>query len=57
MDKLAFAYMPMVMTLYPVRTALTHAWVSGYRPHPVHLEPWKYLDIDVDLRRRALGHD
>ena len=57
MDKLAFAYMPMVMNLYPVRTALTHPWVGGYRPHPVHLEPWKYLDIDVDVRRRALGHD
>lgn len=48
MDKLAFAYMPMVMNLYPVRTALTHAWVKGYQPHPVHLEPWKYLDIDLE---------
>jgi hypothetical protein len=55
MDKLVFAYMPMVMNLYPVRIALTHAWVRGYRPHPVHLEPWKYLDIDVSERQRALG--
>lgn len=46
MDRLAFAYMPMVMKLYPVRIALTHPWVRGYRPHPVHLEPWKYLDIE-----------
>jgi ABC-type transport system substrate-binding protein len=56
MDKLTFAYMPMVMNLYPVRTALTHAWVKGYRPHAVHLEPWKYIDIDTDARRLALGH-
>ena len=55
MDKLAFAYMPMVMNLYPVRIALTHPWVNGYEPHPVHLEPWKYLDIDVGLRERSLG--
>jgi len=57
MDKLVFAYMPMVMNLYPVRIALTHAWVRGYRPHPVHLEPWKYLDIDVSERRRVTGRD
>ena len=57
MDKLAFAYMPMVMNLYPVRTALTHPWVRGYQPHAVHLEPWKYLDIDLEVRRRMLGRD
>ncbi len=55
MDKLAFAYMPMVMNLYPVRIALTHPWVIGYLPHPVHLEPWKYLDIDVAARERVVG--
>jgi hypothetical protein len=57
MDKLAFAYMPMVMNLYPVRAALTHPWIHGYVPHPVHLEPWKYLDIDLALRRKIVGKD
>jgi ABC-type transport system substrate-binding protein len=47
MDRLAFAYMPMVMNLYPVRLGLTHPWVHGYHPHAVHLEPWKYLDIEA----------
>jgi ABC-type transport system substrate-binding protein len=55
MDKLTFAYMPMVMTLYPVRTALTQPWVIGYSPNPAHLEPWKYLDVDLALRRRLTG--
>jgi hypothetical protein len=55
MDKLTFAYMPMVMKLYPVRIALTHAWVRGYHPHSVHLEPWKYLDVDAGARERALA--
>jgi oligopeptide transport system substrate-binding protein len=55
MDKLAFAYMPMVMNLYPVRTALAHPWVLGYVPNPAHLEPWKYLDIDVAARARRMG--
>ena len=53
MDEIAFAYMPMVMNLYPVRTALTYPWVKGYRPHSVHLEPWKYLDIDVAQQARG----
>ena len=56
MDKLALAYMPMVMHFYPVRAALTHPWVKGYKPHPVHLEPWKYIDIDVAARRSVTGH-
>jgi len=53
MDKIAFAYMPMVMHLYPVRAALAHPWIRGYKPHPVHLEPWKYIDIDVAARDAA----
>ena len=57
MDKLAFAYMPMVMHLYPVRAALAHPWVKGYKPHPVHLEPWKYVDIDAGVRRGVVGRD
>jgi hypothetical protein len=48
--------MPMVMTLYPVRSALTYPWLTGYVPNPVHMEAWKYLDIDVEMRRKALGH-
>ncbi len=44
----------MVMNLCLLRVALTHPWVKGYRPHSVHLEPWKYLDIDVAEQARAL---
>ena len=47
--------MPMVMHFYPVRAALAHPWVKGYQPHPVHLEPWKYVDIDVAARREMTG--
>ncbi len=57
MDKLAIAYMPMVMHFYPVRAALVQPWVKGYKPHPVHLEPWKYIDIDVAARRTATGRN
>jgi len=57
MDKLVAVYMPMVMHLYPVRAALTHPWLIGYMPHPAHVEPWKYLDIDIAARRRAEGRN
>ncbi|MEO8102426.1 MAG: ABC transporter substrate-binding protein [Betaproteobacteria bacterium] len=57
MDKIAFAYMPMVMHLYPVRAALAQPWVKGYKPHPVHLEPWKFIDIDVTARNAVKGKD
>ena len=50
MDKLSFAYMPMVLHLYLSRSAVNHPWLIGYLPHPVHLEPWKYLDIDLAAR-------
>ena len=53
MDKLAFAYMPIVNHLFLRRSAVSQPWVIGYHPHPVHLEPWKYLDID--LQRKADG--
>jgi hypothetical protein len=49
--------MPMVMTLYPVRTALTHPWVLGFSPNPAHLDPWKYMDIDLAARRKVLGNN
>jgi ABC-type transport system substrate-binding protein len=51
LDKLSFAYMPMVLHLYLSRSAVNHAWLSGYIPHPVHVEPWKYIDIDMAMRQ------
>ena len=52
MDKIAFAYMPMVMHLYLSRSAVHYPWVSGFIPHPVHVQPWKYLDLDVAMREK-----
>ncbi|MEP7154955.1 MAG: ABC transporter substrate-binding protein [Betaproteobacteria bacterium] len=57
MDRIALVYMPMVMHLYPVRAALAHPWIKGYKPHPVHLEPWKYIDIDTAMRQQVTGRN
>ena len=47
LDKLAAAYMPISIHLYLQRSAVTQPWLIGYMPHTIHLEPWKYLDIDL----------
>jgi ABC-type transport system substrate-binding protein len=50
MDKLIFAYMPIMNHLFLLRSAVSQPWLIGYIPHPVHLEPWKYLDVDMQAR-------
>ncbi len=50
MDRLSFAYMPTMMHLHLQRSAVSHPWVIGYVPHTVHVEPWKYLDVDMGMR-------
>ena len=47
LDKLAAAYMPISIHLYLQRSAVMQPWLIGYMPHTIHLEPWKYLDIDL----------
>ena len=38
-----------------VRSALIHPWAIGYRKHPVMHAEWKYMDIDIDARNKALA--
>ena len=38
-----------------VRSALIHPWAIGYRKHPVMHAEWKYMDIDVEARNKALA--
>jgi oligopeptide transport system substrate-binding protein len=47
MDRILFAQMPVIPHLFMRRSAVTQRWLLGYVPHPVHSEPWKYLDVDV----------
>ncbi len=50
MDRLMFAYMPIIPHLYLLRSAVAQPWVRNYVPHTVHIEPWKYLDLDESKR-------
>ena len=50
MDRILFTQMPLIPHLFLRRSAVTQPWLLGYVPHPVHSEPWKYLDIDMATR-------
>ena len=47
MHRLLFAYAPLRPTVTPIETGLAHAWVVGFRKHPVLREFWKFVDIDA----------
>jgi ABC-type transport system substrate-binding protein len=46
MNRILFAFAPLRPTVTPIETGLAHAWVVGYRKHPVLREFWKFVDID-----------
>ena len=51
MTKLFLAYAPWRLGVHRLQTHLNQPWVLNYRKHPVLLEGWKYLDVDLDLQR------
>ena len=53
MTKLILAYAPWVLHVHHLNTHLLNPWVKGYKKHPFKSTQWRYLDIDVDQRRRA----
>jgi ABC-type transport system substrate-binding protein len=52
--KLMVAYMPYKTHVHRVFTDLAHPWVIGYHRNIFMREFWKYVDIDLDERRRRL---
>ena len=52
--KLMIAYMPYKIHVHRVFTDLAHPWVIGYHRNVFMREFWKYVDIDLDERRRRL---
>ena len=53
MTKLLLAYAPWVFHVHHLNTHLVNGWVKGYAKHPFKSTQWRYLDIDLDQRRRA----
>jgi ABC-type transport system substrate-binding protein len=53
MTKLILAYAPWVLHVHHLNTHLLNPWVKGYKKHPFVSTQWRYLDIDLEERRRA----
>jgi ABC-type transport system substrate-binding protein len=53
MTKLMLAYAPWRLGLHRVQTHLNQPWLLNYRKHPIVLQAWKYLDVDLEMQRKA----
>jgi len=53
MTKVILAYAPWVLQVHHLNTHLLNPWVRGYKKHPFVSTQWRYLDVDLDERRRA----
>jgi ABC-type transport system substrate-binding protein len=54
MVHLLWVYNPWRVNTLQRHTILLHPWVSGYKKHPFSHEPFRYMDIDLDMRQRTL---
>ena len=54
MNQLIHGYNPWVPLTHPISADIRHPWLKNYTRHPVELTTWRYLDIDVAARQRAL---
>jgi ABC-type transport system substrate-binding protein len=52
MSEIARTYMPQLPAAYRLDNNFVQPWIQGFAP-PVFSSYWKYLDIDLDIRRRA----
>lgn len=53
MAKLVSVYAPWKLGVHRKYTHLMYPWLLGYKKHPIMLEPWKYVDIDVEKQKVA----
>jgi ABC-type transport system substrate-binding protein len=54
MTELFLAYAPWRLGMHRIWTQLSHPWLLNYKHHPILHETWKYLDVDVDMQRKAI---
>ncbi len=51
--KLMVAYVPYKISGHRIATDLMHPWVIGYKRNPFIREFWKFVDVDLDVQRKA----
>jgi ABC-type transport system substrate-binding protein len=53
MTRLFLAYAPWRLGVHRVQTHVNQPWLLNYKKHPIVLEAWKYLDVDLAMQRKA----
>ncbi len=53
MAKLVSVYAPWKLGVHRKYTHLIHPWLLGYKKHPIVLNQFKYLDVDVEKQKAA----
>ena len=53
MTRLMVVYSPWKLGMHRIETFMWHPWVIGYRKHPIMLSNLRYLDVDLELQRKA----
>ena len=54
MTRLMLVYAPWKLGVHRIQSHLSHPWLLNYRKHPILHQTWKYLDVDLDVKRKAL---
>ena len=55
MQKVFVAYAPSNVSVHRYVIDMSYPWVVGYRRWPFSGEWWKYVDVDLDIRKKQLG--
>ena len=50
MVKLILVYVPWFVETFKAQNVLMQPWLLNYKKHPFAVEPWKYLDVDLERR-------
>jgi ABC-type transport system substrate-binding protein len=53
MTRLMVVYAPWKLGMHRIETFMTQPWVIGFRKHPIMLFNPRYLDVDVEMQRKA----
>ncbi len=55
LTKLFIAYAPGNVFVHRIVVDMSYPWVVGYRRWPFMRDWWKYVDVDLDVRRKEIG--
>jgi ABC-type transport system substrate-binding protein len=50
MSRIVAVYAPWFYNVHRIRTHMAQGWVTGFKPHPDHLQRFMYYDIDLGKR-------